>query len=161
MSIFIHKVKYFLKSLLALTVVLVAICFLWCMQVCRFPLTLGEDRVFYLQSASSQGLRKEVLNLQDFSNIRGESVRFYALPSLERGGLTEEEALSVAEQLASEYGASIVFTEKTAEVISFYCHTARWLDGVFLYGRKINLHIAIDVVNGIGVLGSPIIFDGY
>lgn len=169
LSIFIYKVKYFLQSLLALAVVFAVFCFLWCMQACRFSSAVGEDRVFYLQSASSQGLRTEVLQIKDLPNIRGESVRFYV--SRQTGmemsadgdteNLTEERARAIAEEIAKTYGAEIIFTEKIGEIVSFYAHTLRFADGVAIYGAKINLHIAINLENSTGAVGSPMIFDGY
>jgi kynurenine formamidase len=169
LSIFIYKVKYFLQSLLALAVVFVVFCFLWCMHIPRFSSTMGEDRVFYLQSASSQGLRTEVLQIKDLPNIRGEIVRFYvsrqtgtgASASGEAENLTEESAQAIAEEIAKTYGAEILFTEKIGEILSFYAHTLRFADGVAIYGAKINLHIAINLENSTGAVGSPIIFDGY
>ena len=169
LSIFIYKVKYFLQSLLALVVVFVVFCFLWCMQASRFSSIAGQDNVFYLQSASSQGLRTEALQIKDLPSIRGESVRFYVSRQTgadistdgNKENLTEESARAIAEEIAENYGAKILFTERTSQILSFYAHTLQWADGIAMYGTKINLHIAINLENGAGAVGSPIIFDGY
>ncbi len=157
MSIFLFKLKSFIQTLFALIFVAIVFCFLWAANISRFSSLEGE-RIFYLQSASSQGLRTEKLTLRDFPNIRGESVRFYVSQQTE---MTEKEAEKIAEAIAKEYGAVILFTEKAANIKSYYAHTLRWFDGVMLEGEKVNLHIAINMESGMGAVGSPIIFDGY
>ena len=129
---------------------------LWTTQISRFSNVEGE-RVFYLQSASSQGLRKENLLFCDFPNIRGESVRLI-LPN----DTKKEEFIK---KLTQEYDAKILFVEEIAGVTSYYGHTTKWTDGVMINGRKINLHIAFAMDESVEkqycVIGSPIIFDGY
>ena len=73
----------------------------------------------------------------------------------------KERARAIAEEIAKTYGAEIIFTEKIGEIVSFYAHTLRFADGVAIYGAKINLHIAINLENSTGAVGSPMIFDGY
>lgn len=160
MSIFLYKLKSFIQALFALTFVVGMLCFCWGMNVSRLSVREGA-RVFYLQSASSQGLRKEKLTLHDFPNIRGESVRFAISKQMGSKNITEQEAKRIAETIAEEYDAVILFTEEIAGIKSYYAHTLRWQDGVTLEGRKVNLHIAIHLKNGEGAIGSPIIFDGY
>ena len=160
MSIFLYKLKSFIQTLVALILVTGVLCFFWGMNVSRFS-TIEGEHVFYLQSASSQGLRKEKLTLRDFPNIRGESVRFSILQQTGTQNMTEKEAEKIAETIAKEYDAVILFTEEIAGIKSYYAHTFRWHDGVMLEGRKVNLHIAIHLKNGEGAIGSPIIFDGY
>ena len=148
--------KYFLQSLLALAVVFAVFCFLWCMQACRFSSAVGEDRVFYLQSASSQGLRKETLSIADLTRVKGECV--FAEISIFNGGmsLTKEE---IAQNIAARYGGEILFQEETCGVVSYYAYTPRWQDGLYINGVKINLHIAVGEDRL--AVGTPIIFDGF
>lgn len=152
MAIFLYRLKFFIQTVLALACLAFVLCVMWAMNVSRFSAIEG-DRVFYLQSASSQGLRKEELALSDFPNIRGESLCF-ALPD-------GTDATDFVMELAEEYGAVILFVEQVGNVRSYYGHTLRWTDGVMINGRKINLHIAVREDTATGVVGTPIIFDGY
>ena len=156
MLIFWYRLKYFLQTILAFALALFVIGALCTARISRFSNIEGE-RVFYLQSASSQGLRKENLSFVDFPNIRGESVRFMLSERV-----SKEEFV---ESFAQEYGAEILFTETLADVTSYYGYTTKWTDGIMINGRKINLHIALSMEDDEGgtlcVIGSPIIFDGY
>ena len=69
--------------------------------------------------------------------------------------MTNEE---IAEEIALCYGAEILFTEEADGVVFYYAYTARWQDGLYINGVKINLHIAVGKVNL--AVGTPIIFDG-
>lgn len=112
---------------------------------------LQGERVFYLDSASSQGLRKETLRLKDLHKVKGECVRV----ALKEG----EDAKKVAKELIAEYNAEVLFEEQTGETVSYYAYTEKLNGGIFLYGQKINLHIAFSD-EGL-VVGTPIIFDGF
>jgi hypothetical protein len=90
----------------------------------------------------------------DLSRIKGESVTF-VLPNDWSG----EDLAGFAEKIATDYRAEIVWVEEIGGVTSYYCHTLNWSDGVTLYGRKINLHIAVS--RGRCAVGSPIIFGGF
>lgn len=145
---FFLRLKTFISAFAA-----IALCFalglgVYAMNVCKLHAVDGA-RVFYLDSRSSQGLRKETLSLRDLPRIEGESVRF----DLEE---TEEETLA---WIIEEYGARVVFCEEACGVTSYYCYTDEWAEGLWINGRKINLHIAFS--NGQCVMGTPIIFDGY
>ena len=156
MSIFWCRCKYFWQTAVALLVALLTVGCVWASQISRFSDIEGEH-IYYLQSASSQGLRKDSLSISDLFNVRGESVRFV----LSQG--TEKEA--VVEEIAGKYGATILFMEEVGGVTSYYGYTSKWADGVLLNGKKINLHIALSIDENanqsICVIGSPIIFDGY
>lgn len=120
-------------------------------RACRFSDVQGE-RIFYVQSASSQGLRKEKLEIADLFQVRGECVEFdytYA---------TKED---LVEEMMRRYGAEVLFVERVGDVVSYYGYTPAWQTGVFLYGKKINLHIAVREATRIATMGTPIIFDGY
>ena len=185
MSIFWCRVKYFIQSVLAVVLALAMVCFIRITNVSRFSSLRNfvegtreivlENSVFYLQSASSQGLRKERLTLRDFSSIRGESLEIsvvgnFDINNANDGGVYAMKVDNVAYSIAEKLGAEIIFTEESAGIKSYYAHTLQWTDGVILYGKKINLHIAfrLEVVEDesgeeqiSGVIGSPIIFDGY
>lgn len=119
------------------------------MNACKLRALKGE-RVFYLDSDSSQGLRKTELALKDFSRITGECVRFER-----EEGVAEE----IAREIAEKYGAEILFTEEAAGVISFYGYTDAWDCGVVVNGQTVNLHVA--VADTQCAVGTPIIFDGF
>lgn len=116
---------------------------------CKLRAIKGE-RVFYLNSQSSQGLRKTELELRDYARITGESVCFA------RG---EESAEELAGGIAEKYSAEILFTEEAAGVLSFYCYTPIWDNGILVNGQTVNLHIA--VAEEQCAVGTPIIFDGF
>ncbi len=116
---------------------------------CRLRALKGE-RVFYLDSDSSQGLRKTELSLRDYARITGESVRFA------RG---DGEAEEIARDIAARYSAEILFSESVAGVISFYCYTSVWDNGIQINGQTVNLHVAVSETQC--AVGTPIIFDGF
>ena len=123
-------------------------------SVTRFAGIEGK-RIYFLDSASSQGLRKESLSVADLTRVKGECV-FTEISAYEGGRyLTNEE---IAEEIALCYGAEILFTEEADGVVFYYAYTARWQDGLYINGVKINLHIAVGKVNL--AVGTPIIFDG-
>ena len=160
MSIFGYRLKYFWQTAVALLMALLTVGCVCVLQISRFSDIDGEH-IYYLNSASSQGLRKESLSIADFFNVRGESVRFVFSKEAE----TENFAEDFAEEIAKKYGATILLKEEVAGVTSYYGYTSKWADGVLLNGKKINLHIALSIDENanqsICVIGSPIIFDGY
>ena len=102
--------RRFFGFLFALAVAATVCLGIYVMNACKLREIKGE-RVFYLDSDSSQALRKTELSLKDYARITGESVRFA------RG---EENAEEIAREIADKYGAEILFTEEAAGVISFY-----------------------------------------
>ncbi len=118
-------------------------------NACRLRALSGE-RVFYLGSASSQGVRKTELRFSDYARITGESVRFA------RG---EGKAEEIARGIAGKYGATILFCEEAAGVLSYYGYTDTWKNGVCVGGEYVNLHIAVSETQC--AVGTPIIFDGF
>lgn len=118
-------------------------------NACRLRALSGE-RVFYLDSASSQGLRKTELRLSDYARIAGESVRF---------SCGDEGAEVLAKRIAEKYGATILFCEEAAGILSYYGYTDTWKNGVCVGGEYVNLHIAVSETQC--AVGTPIIFDGF
>jgi hypothetical protein len=114
------------------------------------------ERTYFLDSASSQGLRTQTLSLNDLTRVKGECV--FTEISAYQGGryLTKE---GIAQEIAKKYEANILFTEEIDGVVSYYAYTARWQDGLYINGLKVNLHIAVGKVNL--AVGTPIIFDGF
>lgn len=110
--------------------------------------TAGE-RVFYLDSASSQGLIKSELRFCDLSRIRGESVSF----------THQTEPQSLALQIFQEYGGEVVFVERVGDVLSYYGYADGLKNALCLDGCAVNLHVA--VTDGRCVVGTPIIFGGF
>ena len=141
--------RRFFGFLFALAVAATVCLGIYVMNACKLREIKGE-RVFYLDSDSSQALRKTELSLKDYARITGESVRFA------RG---EENAEEIAREIADKYGAEILFTEEAAGVISFYGYTSAWERGIVVNGQTVNLHIAISDTQC--AVGTPIIFDGF
>ncbi|MBQ8283931.1 MAG: YwmB family TATA-box binding protein [Clostridia bacterium] len=121
-----------------------------CVNVCRFSEIEGE-RVLYLRSASSQGLRTETLSIDELFDVRGESVRFQMETGCDKGALAKE--------IAKKFGAEILLEEEVCGTVSYYAYTPAFADGIWMGNKKINLHIALG--EGVGAVGSPIIFDGF
>ena len=113
-------------------------------------------RTYFLDSASSQGLRKEVLSISDLTRIKGECV-FTEISAYEGGRYLSNEEIAV--EIATHYEAEILIKEEVDGIISYYAYTPRWQDGLYINGKKINLHIAIREENL--AVGTPIIFDGF
>ena len=122
---------------------------LYAASVCRLDGLQGE-RVYYLDSASSQGLRKEELTLLDLPRIEGESVRF---------SLNGESEQALVARVTGMYDATVLFVEEGAGERSYYCYTSAWNNALALQGERVNLHIAVR--EGKCVVGTPIIFDGF
>ncbi len=138
-----------LSLLTAAAIAVVLALGVYMLNSCKLRAIKGE-RVFYLNSQSSQGLRKTELELRDYARITGESVCFA------RG---EESAEELAGEIAEKYSAEILFTEEAAGVLSFYCYTPIWDNGILVNGQTVNLHIA--VAEEQCAVGTPIIFDGF
>jgi len=150
MRIFIWKFKEFLRTGLAVLVVLLSSGVLLLANVSRFPMLSGE-RIFYLNSASSQGLRSETIELSSLFSVRGESVRFMLAD--------EKQGELVVQQIFTMLHAEVLCVEHACGVTSYYGYTPNFSDGVYIYGQKINLHVA--VCGARLVVGTPIIFDGF
>lgn len=150
-----YRVKNFICVALAVLFCLFFAVGVKAVSVTRFADIEGK-RIYFLDSASSQGLRKESLSVVDLTRIKGECV-FTEISAYDGGRyLTNEE---IAEEIAHRYGAEILFTEEAGGVVSYYAYTARWQDGLYINGVKVNLHIAVGKVNL--AVGAPIIFDGF
>ena len=146
MHIFIWRVKEFFRLALVIVFVLLVAAVFLLANVSRFS-TLEGERVFYLESASSQGLRSEKLKFSDLFSIRGESV------------ILQRSATSELQELFTELQAEVLFTEEACGVTSYYAYSPKILDGVYVQGQKVNLHVAVNESRV--VVGSPIIFDGF
>ena len=156
---FRYRLKKFITCVGAAAVALAVLTGVRVMNVSRFS-ALGGERVFFLNSVSSQALRVKTLSLTDIGRVKGECVHLdltayeggrYAL----NGVLAEE----FAQSIAKKYGAEILMTEEVCGVISFYAYTNAWEGALQVNGRAVNLHIA---VNGTAcAVGAPIIFDGF
>lgn len=142
---FFTRLKRAFVSLASLGICLAVAFLLYAMNACKLQGLCG-DRTFYLDSASSQGLRKESLSVLDLPRLRGECVRF---------SCEEDEVLSILQSC----GGRVEFMEEACGITSYYCSTSKWGDGLMLNGKKINLHLAY--ADGVCVVGVPIIFDGF
>ena len=152
---FVYRVKNFICVALAVVFSLFFAVGVKGVSVTRFAEIEGE-RTYFLDSASSQGLRKQTLSIKDLTRVRGECV--FTEVSAYQGGrdLTKEE---IVQEIAGKYDAEILFTEQVDGVVCYYAYTARWQDGLYINGVKINLHIAVGEERL--AVGAPIIFDGF
>ena len=150
-----YRVKNFICVALAVLFCLFFAVGVKAVSVTRFADIEGK-RIYFLDSASSQGLRKESLSVVDLTRIKGECV-FTEISAYDGGRYLPNK--EIAEEIAHRYGAEILFTEEADGVVSYYAYTARWQDGLYINGVKINLHIAVGKVNL--AVGAPIIFDGF
>ena len=117
-----YRLKRFITCAAATLVAFVLLTGVRVGNLSRFSALEGE-RVFFLQSASSQALRVKTLSLQDIGKVKGECIHFdlmayeggvYAL----NGILVEE----FAQSIAKKYNAEIVMREDVCGVISFYAY---------------------------------------
>jgi hypothetical protein len=146
----IFRVKNFISTVCALALSGVFVIGLYVKRVVKFEDLQGE-RVFYLDSASSQGLLKDKISWLDFPRVRGESVRY----SRQEQTSNEEILRSIVEK----YHATVLFSEEVDGVVSYYCYTDEWTDHVRVEDKKVNLHVAISTAQC--VVGAPIIFGGF
>ena len=152
---FVYRVKNFICVAFAVIFSLFFAVGVKAVSVTRLADIEGK-RVYFLDSASSQGLRKESLSFVDLTRVKGECV-FTEISTYDRGRyLTKEE---IAQEIATRYDAKILFTEEVDGVVSYYAYTTRWQGCIDLNGVKINLHIAVG--KGNLAVGTPIIFDGF
>lgn len=113
---------------------------------------LQGERAYYLDSRSSQSLIKTNLTAWDLFRVKGESVCFT---------LTEETETTedFARSLVSRHGGEILFTEEIDGTVSYYAYIPTWGQGIALYGKQVNLHIAVSEKQC--KVGTPIIFGGF
>ena len=150
---------YRLKNLICVALAVI-FCLFFAVGVRAAAITRFADipgkRVYFLDSPSSQGLRKERLTVGELTRVKGECV-FTDISAYDGGRyLTKEE---IACEIVARYGAEIHFTEEINGVVSYYAYTSNWQDNLYINGVKVNLHIAIGEERL--AVGTPIIFDGF
>jgi hypothetical protein len=116
------------------------------LQLCK---TQGE-RTFYLFTPSSQAVQTSALGLYDIGFVEGESVCF-ARP--------QGEALEIAKEIVLSYGGEIVCEEEACGVRCFYAFAPNLGGGVFVQGKRVNLHIAVSDAQC--QVGTPLLFGGF
>lgn len=117
---------------------------------------LKGERMYFLDSASSQGLMKTKLALSEIGRVRGECVQF-DLQSYDGGRYATSG--EIVRNILERYKAKTLLTEEVDGIVSYYAYTPLWQDRLFLQGTRINLHIAIS--KEYCVVGTPVIFGGY
>ena len=122
------------------------------LSLVKLSKTDGE-REFYVGSASSQGLCRTELAFSEIGRVSGESVYFQIETAISPQDL--------AKAIANDYNAEIVIEEYVCGIYGAYAYSPLWVDGVYVNGRYVNLHIAIHMEGGCGAVGAPIIFGGY
>ena len=105
----------------------------------RYTLFLGET-----SSAEAVVLEGDALPLLLSSDVRGESAVFQG---------------DRAEELLEAYRARVLFIEKAAGTVSYYCHSPLLGEGLLLNGKRVNLHIAAG--RGQTAAGTPLLFGGF
>ncbi|MBE7085132.1 MAG: hypothetical protein E7368_03660 [Clostridiales bacterium] len=144
---FFWRLKRTAKMVCATVITLGVFALVRVVNVDKFGGYVGE-RTYYLDSASSQSLQTDALKGLQFLRVRGESVF-----------LEESVDEAFLESVLRSYDASVLWIEETDGIVSYYCYTPCFEEGVHINGRKVNLHIATD--NRRVVIGSPIIFGGF
>lgn len=148
---FFKALGNFIKLSLALAFVIGASFCVKAAHVSKLSFLQGE-RTYYLDSASSQSLVKTKLTARDLFRVKGESVCFTIT-----GEKREQE--NFARSLVGRYGGEILFTEEIEGAVSYYAYIPAWGQGVALYGKQVNLHIAVSEKQC--KVGTPIIFGGF
>lgn len=141
---FAYKLTAFLRFICALF-----ICGVILLPVCLLsfsPFPFEQEKEYYLYSLSSQANIVNEPALLDLLFVTGESARIK----------TEEINL---EELLSNYGANVLFTENVDGALSYYCYSPKLKSPVVLDGKSVNLHIIVKDKEV--VLGSPVVFGGY
>ena len=105
----------------------------------HYTLFLGEN-----SSAEAVVLEGDALPLLLSSNVRGESAVFQG---------------DRAEELLRAYRARVLFIEKAAGTVSYYCYSPLFGEGLLLNGKRVNLHIAAG--RGQTAAGTPLLFGGF
>ena len=106
--------------------------------------TLTGERTYYLNSPSSQAVCVRSLGVKDIFRVRGQSVRL--------------DIPLAPTEIAERYGASLVKTERTGDIVSYY-YRVSGRGGVCVDGEIVNLHIAVSPTQT--MVGAPLIFGGY
>ena len=147
---FFKGLRNFIKLSLALAFSLACFFCVKAANVSRLSFLSGE-RAYYLDSASSQSLIKTQLSAWDLFRVQGESVCF----------TINEEKETFARLLVERCGGEILFIEEIGGTVSYYAYVPKWGQGITLYGKQVNLHIAVSVDEKQCKVGTPIIFGGF
>lgn len=141
--------KKLLAELFSLALVAGILLIAWSVKVVKLS-SIDGVRTFYLESASSQGLRKTTLSVRDYTKIKGESVTFT---------LKDKDEKQTLQEILDIYNARVLFTEEACDTCSYYCYTSEWNNAIGVGGYAVNLHIALSKERC--TVGTPIIFDGF
>ena len=156
---FFKALQNFIKLSLALIFAIGAFFCVKAAHISKLSFLPGE-RAYYLDSASSQSLIKTKLTAWDLFRVKGESVSFTLNLTEETGEKEETEAKEdFARALVSRYGGEILFKEEVCGTVSYYAYIPTWGQGITLYGKQVNLHIAVSESQC--KVGTPIIFGGF
>ena len=151
---FFKALQNFIKLSLALIFALGAFFCVKAAHISKLSFLPGE-RAYYLDSASSQSLIKTKLTAWDLFRVKGESVSFTITEETGEREAKED----FARALVSRYGGKILFTEEVCGIVSYYAYIPTWGQGITLYGKQVNLHIAVSESQC--KVGTPIIFVGF
>ncbi len=152
---FFYRWRNFICVVLAVGVCLFTAFCVRAVNIVRLADLKGE-RTFYLDSASSQGLRKNSLTVFELHRVKGECVRL-DLSAKDGGRYANNQEFAL--KIIRAYDAEILFKEEVCGQVSYYCYTPRFDNGLLLYGQRVNFHVAVG--ESVCVVGTPIIFDGF
>ena len=150
-----YGIKQFLYACLAIIIGMSCCALMKVLYFIRLYDIQGE-RIYFLGSSSSQALQKSSLSFLDITSVKGECV-YTTTDAYTRGRCLSKE--EIAREIVDKYAAEILFMEEVDGVSSYYAYTDAWADGVYIYGKKVNLHVAVGAKTL--SVGSPIIFGGY
>jgi len=148
---FFSKCKRAICTLLSIAVCLSAFVVFQSAKVCRLSAIQGQ-RTFYLYSLSSQATQKQTLKFSDLFRVQGESVRFDFSD-------TDDKKQALVQEILQTYRAELVVKEEILGTVSYYAYAPTLFNGVYVNGKKVNLHIAIGETQV--AVGTPIIFGGF
>lgn len=112
---------------------------------------LEGKHTYYTYSASSQAKMQTQLHGLDVFHLKGESVEL----SLK----SDSNMQALKDSILKRYQAQLVCVEQVGSVTSYYAYTPNFSGGVWVAGKKVNLHIAIK--DQACTVGTPLIFGGY
>ncbi len=116
------------------------------------PLFAGADSyLFYARSASSQAV------ICSASAAEAGAVRASLADRTGESAFYADAADAFAQ--AERYGAALLFTERAGDVVNYYYRAPALGGGVWLDGRRVNLHVAVRGESA--AVGTPLIFGGY
>ena len=144
------KGKQFFALCAACLVGLIATLSLRLACVCKLRKIDGR-RTFYVYAPSSKACVRTSLSISEMLFVTGECV--------EKECSSVAVAKEYAKDIVNKYRAVVLFEEEVDGIKSLYAYAEGLGNGVTVYGKCVNLHIAVK--NNRCAVGTPMIFGGY